>query len=693
MKFSTYSPAVNPSVMRNVPVHASRDMNVYGVQGGGEQWKAIGKLANIGLEMQKKVTDGKILEANAEYNRLMSEGTSALMQKKEGEALNIADEYDKLQKQVLNDVRKNYKQFIGFGAGAEAFNAYTMKDDATRRSGVVRYQQAQTDAYHETQYNNQLAECRNEAVEGGGTVEAVNGALNRLDAIVNTRFGEYGGEKLIEQKRIAAGQIVGDAVNMAINSGDFAKAESLLSAYKGVLPTNAYIDARTKLHKQQEKVREYTAIDDIAARCRDVNGKIDLARGFAAIDAICGQDAKGTGGASGSDVAAAASAYINQETPYGRNGCVWAATNIGKNFSPLLRKANDAGIVNVGELLRFAKNEGASIEPYREGSARPGDAVVYFAPGDELTEENAEHVVLADGGGGYWGNSSGAADFQDENGETVKGNGYIIHGDSTDLGDNLVPRLVIRTAGGEDVSAYDPEKRDKLRRLLKAQYDSEQALERQERERNLAAAKDALASAGSYAEAVAILEDSGLDAETKEKLDKKAQGRFGVGNAKADGSGDVAADEYGEAPIIRGEKYTAAKRNQDTQKLYGAGFDIEKGAYPSSGAKWMELETATERLLTSGKMFDVDVAGYRMATEPQKDGSPNPIAAGAMEALAEGKSMQDVYLLLTKGAGLTKGAAMAVLVQMPDEYKATGKAEEKDDDVNPEDFGGVGGEF
>ena len=138
MKFSQSPPVVNPNTIRNVPMQVSRDINVYGGKGGGEMWGALANAAKIGLAMQQKVIDGKTLEANAEYNRLMSEGTSALMQKKEGEALHITDEYDKLQKDVLADVRKRYGNYIGFGAGAEAFNAYTMRDDATRREHMVK---------------------------------------------------------------------------------------------------------------------------------------------------------------------------------------------------------------------------------------------------------------------------------------------------------------------------------------------------------------------------------------------------------------------------------------------------------------------------------------------------------------------------------------------------------------------------
>jgi len=671
MKFSAYSPAVNPNVMQNVPVRTSRDLHVYGPQGGGEKWKMLGQVLGLGMEMQQKVTDGKVMEANAEYNRLMSEGTSKLMQRKEGAALNISEDYDKLQRDVLGQVKEKYGGYIGFGAGQEAFNAYTMKDDATRRAGVERYQQAQTDAYRETQYNNQLAECRNTALEGGGRVEDVQGALVRMDAIVDSRFGEYGGEKLTEQKRLEAGKIVGAAVDMAIGNGDYMKAEQLLSTYRSVLPTNAYIDARAKVNKLQEIRQEYVTVDDIAANCRDVNGKIDLNRGREMIAAICGKDATRGGIA---DSGAYWDSMLGVETPYGRNGCVYAGVTL---TAPYFRfAAEHKSETNVGNLFRAAQEEGsgAHVEKYTGQKANKGDIFVYVQPGDDPTNpDNLEHVMVSDGEGGTYGNSSGAADYVDENGNEVRGNGYIVHNQTQDVG-NLDIAYIIRMDDKTDsaVSAYDPQKEEKLLKMLEAKARSENAIEKQQESAYKDNVMQQMQNAGSYEAAYDILINSGLPMDQQNTLDAAARRYYQVGRAGAASRGG-GVPEDGEGPMWEGKKYNPKKH----EKLF-AQMDItfQNGKNPTA-KQWVEMEEAADALTGSGIMTEENVAEL---TEVYQVALPL-----LTDYLDEGHSIPEAYELLLNSGTDPKIACIAI-ANVHRSYKAVGKAEPY---VDEEDTGGT----
>ena len=260
MKFSTYEPAVNPNTLHNidnVQQRVSRDLHVYGPQGGGEQWQALGQLAKIGMEMHQKAIDGKVLEANAEYNKLMSEGTTQLMQKKEGEALNITEDYDKLQKNVLGEVKKKYGGYIGWGSGAEAFNAYTMRDDATRREHMVKYQMAETDKYHETQFNNQLASCQEFVIGGGGTDAAIEEGYNRGVGLLQSRYANYGPEKVKEQERIFKGQLVASALQMAINAGDYARMDDMCNKYSKYIDPKTLVTVKGMNMKRNREEKEF----------------------------------------------------------------------------------------------------------------------------------------------------------------------------------------------------------------------------------------------------------------------------------------------------------------------------------------------------------------------------------------------------------------------------------------------------
>ena len=645
MKFSTYQPAVDPNVLQNVPVRVSRDLNAYGNRGA--QWKAIGQIAGIGLEMQQKVTDGKVLEANAEYNRLMSEGTALLMQKKEGEALNITDDYDRLQKDVLADVKQRYGGYIGFGAGQEAFNAYTMRDDATRRSGVVKYQQAQTDAYQETQYNNQLADCRNTALEGGGTIESVTAALNRMDAVVDSRFQEYGGEKLTEQKRIAAGLIVGDAVSMAINNGDFAKAETLLSTYKGVLPTNAYIDARSKLHKQQEIRREYIAVDDIAAQCRDVNGKIDLARGRAMIESLYGKDAVRTGG--GMDENANAKAIYERFKQAGYSdsfiagvlGRVQQEHNFQTSDVPISYLEDGTEVGGYG-MFQWTKGRRERLLNWAQETGRdPQDP---YAQADFALIEAEERGLTPDRMNGL--SHEEAADVWTDKWEVGE------RGNEREYANEWLERIQ------QPGSAYDPEKVEKMMRMLKAKSDSESALQRQAESAEYENLLNQMQNAGDYYAAYDMAINSGLP---MNKINQAVNAAAAYYNVKRDGTPRSGAASA-EGPQWEGKPYNPKK----DEKLFAQMDIIFKNGKNPTAKQWVDMESAADAIVGSGILTEEGVAEL------------SDVYAEAMPMLADyldqGHSIPEAYELLIDAGADPKIACIAI-AKVHRSYKAIGKAE------------------
>lgn len=389
-------------------------------------WGALANAAKIGLAMQQKVIDGKTLEANAEYNRLMSEGTSALMQKKEGEALHITDEYDKLQKDVLADVRKRYGNYIGFGAGAEAFNAYTMRDDATRREHMVKYQMGETEKYQETQFNNQLAACQQFVMGGGGSDQAINEAFNRGIGLLQSRYANYGPEKIKEQERIFKGQLVSSALALAVGAGDYARMGEISSKYNDVLDAKTRVSVLSMLGKRQKEAHELAQANDLLAKFGNNATREDIRQYV--ID-----HSKNLGGLQG--LFAKMESLCGVEMDNGRNGCVEYSMKALSQFCRF--GADNAAQRNVGNLCRAAQaeNSGASLLRYDGQRLRAGDIIVYATPGDDISNfDNLEHVTVSDGNGGYYGNSSGARDYEDENGNHVKGNGCGVHSDDQEIG-------------------------------------------------------------------------------------------------------------------------------------------------------------------------------------------------------------------------------------------------------------------
>lgn len=135
-----------------------------------------------------------------------------------------------------------------------------------------------------------------------------------------------------------------------------------------------------------------------------------------------------TGGAkagAGANVMDAAQDFMGQHMENGANGCVEAVTKIGARYNPFLADELSKGVVNVDTLVADA---GDKVIPFDPNNLEAGDVIVY---GDN------DHVVLADGNGGYVGNSSSQQ-------KVVQG------GDYNNMG-GLKPTKIIKTGNGVTV--------------------------------------------------------------------------------------------------------------------------------------------------------------------------------------------------------------------------------------------------
>ena len=228
----------------------------------GEQALAHANAETVGVlvkglqDMKDQYDSGKVMEANNEYNRLMTEGSMELMQKKQENALNVVDEYDTLHQKTLEKVRKKYGQFINYGKAGQAFNIYTERDNNTRRANMLKYQMAETDAYHETQYNNQLATCMEIVGSGGYSDEAIAEGVNRAFPLVQQRYAKYGNEMIKNQMRAVQGSMVSTALQFAINTQDYARVDDICNKYAKVIDPKALVSAKSMTMKRAREEKE-----------------------------------------------------------------------------------------------------------------------------------------------------------------------------------------------------------------------------------------------------------------------------------------------------------------------------------------------------------------------------------------------------------------------------------------------------
>ena len=204
--------------------------------------------------MKDQVEQTQALAANNMYNKLMSEGTFELMQKKEEGALNITEDYDKLQKKTMDAVSAKYKDVLRYGAGARAFYEFTERDNVTRRTNVMRYQQEQLEAYKNTQYKNAVDVCLDNVLEYGGNDAAVDMAINRGEALARGMYSAYGEERVKHEVDVIARQAVGQAMSLAMQTADFKRMDEISNKYGKYMDPNQRTAAlgAVRKHAQQE---------------------------------------------------------------------------------------------------------------------------------------------------------------------------------------------------------------------------------------------------------------------------------------------------------------------------------------------------------------------------------------------------------------------------------------------------------
>jgi hypothetical protein len=258
-------------------------------------------------------------------------------------------------------------------------------------------------------------------LDGGGTDEAIDAATARMESLVDNRYVNYGDAKKEEQKRLLRSQIITDALSVAVKLEDYPRMGEIALKYSDQLDPKTRISVLSMLGKRQKEAHELKQANDLWVRFGE-NATRDDYRDYFRNE-------------SGANVRFDHyDSLLGDEMPNGRNGCVEAFMRLSAPFFSF--SAENKTEVNVGNVCRLAQNsDSVSLERYHGGEIPEGAGIIYFSEGDDISDfDNAEHITMADGNGGFYGNSSSAKDYEDENGNTVRGNGCIVHSDNQEIG-------------------------------------------------------------------------------------------------------------------------------------------------------------------------------------------------------------------------------------------------------------------
>lgn len=124
-------------------------------------------------------------------------------------------------------------------------------------------------------------------------------------------------------------------------------------------------------------------------------------------------------------LSAGANAYVGQTMANGSKGCTEAVGKMGSYYSPFLKSESQRHVYSVRTLVSDARSKGIQVLPFNAGSLEAGDSIVYG---------NNSHVVLYDGHGGYYGNSTSK--------------NRVAHGSDYRKMGGLSPSAIIKTSRG-----------------------------------------------------------------------------------------------------------------------------------------------------------------------------------------------------------------------------------------------------
>lgn len=547
MKFSTYTPAVEPRVMNPPVVRVSGDVNAYGTsgEGYGKMAAAVGQVARVAAQRQDDLDAADVMKARNEVMTSLTQqlyGEQGLFTTGVGENAKglIGRTTDAINK-TYEDVSKNYNPRV-----RHALKGNLNENMANFQRIAASKEMAEGKKVEEATFASNLQTNAQQAA----LTWQVNGAptmyVNQSDVLLAAQAQKEGwsGAQLAAERRKMVTNIAAAAAGAALENEDYDRADEILGRFRNEMDPDTYWKL-ARVGKQRQKAKEVDMEADEILKMPGVwDGKtLNLAKAGEYADERYGREAtREVAGASPADVERSFAGILGKEMDNKRDGCVEAYLKGTGPLSEFCAREAEKGVLYVPTLLRDARaDDSVVVEPYTSGMDIPaGAAIIYSPPGADMSDpENAYHVLASDGKGGVFGNSSSAADYTDENGNYIRGNGKVTHGDSVEIGGGLVPALVIRPKNSGSESAYDPEKRDRLMKLIEAKGGDLQRAYQQQRGQYLNGILQAAQSAGSYSAAISMLYAQDLDMKERNGLEGQIAEYYHVnrGTGKPIGSG------------------------------------------------------------------------------------------------------------------------------------------------------------
>ena len=631
MKFTTYQAAVEPNTMHPPAVRVSSDANAYG--SGGEEYgklgAAIGQVNKVLAQRRDDLDAADVMKARNEIMTSLTQqlyGENGLFVTGVGEnAKGLMGRTTDAINQTYDDVSKHYNDRVKY-----ALKGNLNENMANFQRIAASKEMAEGNEVRKETFASNLATNAQQAaltwqVKGAPTMYVKNG-----DTLLQVRAKQEGwsGAQLTEERRKMVTDVAAAAAGAALENEDYDRANEILNQFRSDMDQQTYWKlARVGKQKQQAKEMD-TEADEIFNMPGVWDGKnFNAAKAMEYVNARYGKDAVKSAGGAIKDKEGFFAAVAGQESggnysaQNGRTGAFGKYQIMPENWPSW---AQEAGLS--ADAPQTPENQ-EIVAKYKLGQyydeLGPEGALVAWYAGYQNGERWRDGAQDAIGAGGHY-----SWDARQGNGDEPSVREYV--------------QEALGRAGGAErtVSAYDPEKRDRLMKLIEAKGGDMQKAYQQQRRQYLDSVMQAAQSAGSYSAALSMLNGQDLSMDERVSLERTIGQYFHVGGSSGGGraGGGRSGREYNPSKDIEIMKKMDARIATGT-KISSDQFVTYKSAalrLDNSGLlgdEYQELQNNPE--VWSQITDDIETGGLDKAMKRLISCGVDPVTACALLAKSD----------------------------------------------------------
>lgn len=631
MKFTTYQAAVEPNTMHPPAVRVSSDVNAYG--SGGEEYgklgAAIGQVNKVLAQRRDDLDAADVMKARNEIMTSLTQqlyGENGLFVTGVGEnAKGLMGRTTDAINQTYDDVSKHYNDRVKY-----ALKGNLNENMANFQRIAASKEMAEGNEVRKETFASNLATNAQQAaltwqVNGAPTMYVKNG-----DTLLQVRAKQEGwsGAQLTEERRKMVTDVAAAAAGAALENEDYDRADEILNQFRPDMDQQTYWKlARVGKQKQQAKEMD-TEADEIFNMPGVWDGKnFNAAKAMEYVNARYGKDAVKSAGGAIKDKEGFFAAVAGQESggnysaQNGRTGAFGKYQIMPENWPSW---AQEAGLS--ADAPQTPENQ-EIVAKYKLGQyydeLGPEGALVAWYAGYQNGERWRDGAQDAIGAGGHY-----SWDAKQGNGDEPSVREYV--------------QEALGRAGGAEraVSAYDPEKRDRLMKLIEAKAGDMQKAYKQQRRQYLDGVMQAAQSAGSYSAAVSMLNGQDLSMDERVSIERTIGQYYHVGGSSGGGraGGGRSGREYNPSKDIE------TMKKMDARIATGAKISPDKFvAYKSAalrlddsgllGDEYQDLQNNPE--VWSQITDDIETGGLDKAMKRLISCGVDPVTACALLAKSD----------------------------------------------------------